>query len=239
MATRSFSRSIITTLTLTHHSGDPADPTVTRRVITVFEWLQRPENALAGHIRWPDYRGRDAPTAIRIFHHKTGAVVLHPVQDSDGTLFYADAEDVLSKVPRRGIPIVLHETRDKTEPGQPQPAKLYSENGMATLVRRLRDEAGLPATFTLDACRNGGMTELEEAELRMVKAAHFPLTRAAPTKATPSAPWTARLRQRENGMPIALRPRRTPREQNFGMTRRSNFGMTEKNQRDRFQLSVK
>jgi hypothetical protein len=35
---------------------------------------------------------------------------------------------------------------------------------MAKLVRRLRDEAELPTTFTLDACRHGGMTELEEAE---------------------------------------------------------------------------
>jgi hypothetical protein len=29
----------------------------------------------------------------------------------------------------------------------------------------MRAELGLPATFTLDACRHGGMTELEEAEL--------------------------------------------------------------------------
>jgi len=29
----------------------------------------------------------------------------------------------------------------------------------------MRDQLGLPATFTLDACRHGGMTELEEAEL--------------------------------------------------------------------------
>ena len=36
---------------------------------------------------------------------------------------------------------------------------------MAKLVRRLREAAKLPATFTLDACRHGGMTELEEAEL--------------------------------------------------------------------------
>jgi hypothetical protein len=135
------------------------------RPVICFEWLQRPENVLAGHIRWSDYRGRDASTTIRIFHHKTGAIVLHPWQDSDGTLFYADAEDVLAKVPRRGIPIILHETRDKTEPGKPKPAKLYSESGMAKLVRRLRDQAGLPATFTLDACRHGGMTELENAEL--------------------------------------------------------------------------
>src|SRR5262249_37961969 len=33
------------------------------------------------------------------------------------------------------------------------------------LVRRIREKAKLPSTFTLDACRHGGMTELEEAEL--------------------------------------------------------------------------
>src|SRR5215471_18409693 len=32
-------------------------------------------------------------------------------------------------------------------------------------VRHLRVALGLPSTFTLDACRHGGMTELEQAEL--------------------------------------------------------------------------
>ncbi len=140
-------------------------PEAAAAAVICFEWLQRPENVLGGCIRWTDYRGRDAPKAIRIFHHKTGAVVLHPLQDGDGTLFYGDAEEVLAKVPRRRIPMILHETRHKTERGQPKPTKLYSESGMAKLVRRLRDEARLPPTFTLDACRHGGMTELEEAEL--------------------------------------------------------------------------
>jgi hypothetical protein len=36
---------------------------------------------------------------------------------------------------------------------------------MAKLVRRLRELAKLPSTFTVDACRHGGMTEQEEAEL--------------------------------------------------------------------------
>jgi hypothetical protein len=133
--------------------------------VICFEWLQRPENVLAGYIRWTDYRGREAPTAIRIFHHKTGAVVLHPLQDGDGTLFYKDAEEVIAQVPRRGIPMILHGTGGKTEGDKPKPAKLYSASGMAKLVRRLRDDARLPSTFTLDACRHGGMTELEEAEL--------------------------------------------------------------------------
>jgi hypothetical protein len=140
-------------------------PEAAAAAVICFEWLQRPENVLAGYIRWTDYRGREAPTAIRIFHHKTGAVVLHPLQDADGTLFYGDAETVLADVPRRGIPMILHETRDKTEPGRPKPTTLYSASGMAKLIRRLRKEAKLPASFTLDACRHGGMTELEEAEL--------------------------------------------------------------------------
>ena len=140
-------------------------PEAAAAAVICFEWLQRPENVLAGYIRWTDYRGRDAPTAIQIFHHKTGAVVLHPLQDGDGTLFYGDAEEVLAKVPRRGVPMILHETREKTEPGIPKPTKLYSASGMAKLVRRLRNDAQLPPSFTLDACRHGGMTELEEAEL--------------------------------------------------------------------------
>jgi len=36
---------------------------------------------------------------------------------------------------------------------------------MGKRVRKLRDKLKLPSTFTLDACRHGGMTELEEAEL--------------------------------------------------------------------------
>ena len=130
--------------------------------VVCFEWLQRPENVLAGFIRWTDYRGREAPTSIRIFHHKTGAVVLHPLQDGDGTQFYGDAEAVLAKLPRRGVPMILHQGRGDLEKAT---ATLYSASGMAKLVRRMRVAAGLPATFTLDACRHGGMTELEEAEL--------------------------------------------------------------------------
>lgn len=37
--------------------------------------------------------------------------------------------------------------------------------GMQKIVQRMRKEIGLPVEFTLDACRHGGMTELEEAEL--------------------------------------------------------------------------
>jgi len=36
---------------------------------------------------------------------------------------------------------------------------------MQHIVQRMRKKLKLPAHFTLDACRHGGMTELEEAEL--------------------------------------------------------------------------
>jgi hypothetical protein len=116
--------------------------------VICFEWLQRPENVLAGYIRWTDYRGREAPKAIRIFHHKTGAIVLHPLEDDDGTPFYTYAESVLAKLPRRGIPMILHETRVKApEGGKPKPTKLYSASGMAKLVRRIRGEDRTPIDF--------------------------------------------------------------------------------------------
>jgi hypothetical protein len=61
-------------------------------------------------------------------------------------------------LPRRGPPLILQAKRNgNTGPFKP--------NRMAKLVRKLADAFGLPATFTLDACRHGGMTELEVAEL--------------------------------------------------------------------------
>ena len=43
--------------------------------------------------------------------------------------------------------------------------KPFSFSGMQKIVHSMRDKLGLPSNFTLDACRHGGMTELEEAEL--------------------------------------------------------------------------
>lgn len=123
--------------------------------VICFEWLQRPENVIAGHIKWPDYRN-GKPT-IRIEHHKTGAVMDHPLE-ADGEKFYADAEDVLSHLTRRGVPMILREV----EKGKSKP---FAFPTMQHIVQRMRKKLNLPDYFTLDACRHGGMTELEEAEL--------------------------------------------------------------------------
>jgi hypothetical protein len=98
---------------------------------------------------------------IRVFHHKNGTVVWHPLDEitqAGIVKFYPDAEAVLARLPRRGVSMILKLKRNGTsEPFKP--------NHMAKLVRKLADRFGLPSMFTLDACRHGGMTELEEAEL--------------------------------------------------------------------------
>ncbi len=149
---------------------DRGYPEAAAAAVICFEWLQRPENVLAGKIRWTDYRPKDSSLGqIRIEHHKTGKLVLHPLEEMiDGTLvhFYEDAEAVLAKLPRRGIPMILRQiVPSRRDPDRIATTKLYSFSGFEKMVQRLRADIGLPVTFTLDACRHGGMTELEEAEL--------------------------------------------------------------------------
>jgi hypothetical protein len=141
--------------------------------VICFEWLQRPENVLAGHVKWTGYRQGNPPT-IQIEHHKTGATIDHPLEDvlDDGTSvqLYPEAEAILSHLKRLGTPMILREVLPPTDkryvrPGQRTISKPYSFSGMQKIVQRMRKEIGLPSTFTLDACRHGGMTELEEAEL--------------------------------------------------------------------------
>jgi hypothetical protein len=128
--------------------------------VICFEWLQRPENVIAGHIKWNGYR-HQKPT-IRVEHHKTGEAVDHPLEEvmPDGTLvkFYEGAEEIIAKLPRRGIPMVLREI----EEGKSKP---FAFSSMQHIVQKMRKKIGLPSYFTFDACRHGGMTELEEAEL--------------------------------------------------------------------------
>jgi hypothetical protein len=138
-------------------------PEAAAAAVICFEWLQRPENVLAGMLRWPDYRSKEWPNAIKILHHKTGATVWHPLEEmTDGARFYPEAEAILEKLPRRGVPMILREieTRNGTA------FKPYSYSGFEKLVQNLRKKiSDLPTYFTLDACRHGGMTELEEAAL--------------------------------------------------------------------------
>jgi integrase len=148
---------------------DRGHPEPAAAAVICFEWLQRPENVLAGYLRWTDYRSKEWPNAIRIEHHKTGELVWHPLEETVGnvtTKFYEDAEAILAKLPRRGVPMILREMiSPRGGADEKATSRLFSISGFQKIVQRLRAEIGLPSTFTLDACRHGGMTELEVAEL--------------------------------------------------------------------------
>jgi hypothetical protein len=76
--------------------------------------------------------------------------------------FYREAEAILAKLPHRGVPMILQEVR--THNGVA--FKLYSHSGFEKIIQQLRKKIeGVPSYFTPDACRHGGMTELEEAAL--------------------------------------------------------------------------
>ncbi len=62
--------------------------------VICFEWLQRPENVVAGFLTWPDYRSKNWPHAVRIEHQKNKALVWHPLEetvDDEIVKFYAEA----------------------------------------------------------------------------------------------------------------------------------------------------
>ena len=122
-----------------------------------FEWLQRPENVLAGHLSWSDYRPTERPNHVRIVHHKTGQVIWHPLQ-LGGERFYPELENALARLDKIAVPIVA-------TTGERGAAHPYSFSYAKRIVREARRAANLPEHVTMTACRHGGMTELGDAEL--------------------------------------------------------------------------
>ncbi|MDB5617822.1 MAG: hypothetical protein JWQ24_2060 [Tardiphaga sp.] len=137
--------------------------------VICFEWLQRPENVIAGHIKWSSYRVAGKPPTIQIEHHKTGAIIDHPLEAilDDGSIvhLYSEAEAVLSHLKRLGTPMILREIKTGKGEAEKTTGKTFAFSGMQKIVQRMRFACELSDDFTLDACRHGGMTELEEAEL--------------------------------------------------------------------------
>src|SRR5215470_13869992 len=119
-----------------------------------------------------------------------------------------DVEAVLARLPRRGVPMILREVREGI-------TKPYSFSGIQRIVHTMRDKISLPFTFTLDACRHGGMTELEEAELTDGQGRALSAHKRH-TKATRSGRWAARSPQLASAMLTGLRARR---ERTFSMSR--------------------
>lgn len=137
---------------------DLGHPHLGAAALIAFEWVQRPENILAGWIRWTDYVPGETAA---IEHHKTGARVVHALTDGDGTRLYPELEDWLADLDVLGVSIVL---KRRQRGGARDQAAPYSRHESAALVRKARTAAGLGDHVTLDACRHGGLTELGDAE---------------------------------------------------------------------------
>ena len=76
-----------------------------------FFWLQRQEDILT-RLTWNHYRPVDAPTKVRIFHHKTGVIVEMPLHDEDGTALWPEIMTRLDEAPRHGTLIVTRDVQD-------------------------------------------------------------------------------------------------------------------------------
>jgi hypothetical protein len=124
-----------------------------------FEWHQRPENVLAGHLKWPDYRPADRPNTVRVVHNKTGEMVSLPLMDNDGPLF-PELTQYLDGLERLGVPVILMKPK-----AEGAPAKPFLLRTARNRVRAAAREAGLADDLTLAACRHGGLTELGDAQL--------------------------------------------------------------------------
>jgi len=126
--------------------------------VLAFEWLMRPSSIGAGYAPWTGYRASDHPDKIRLKHRKNDELALLPLEEleKDGTvtLFYEAAEKVLAQTSRYGTSIVCKKN-----------GQLFGDGTfLAHEVREMADKLGIFG-FSLDKCRHGGMTELEEAGL--------------------------------------------------------------------------
>jgi hypothetical protein len=181
---------------------DAGFPEPAAAAVICFEFLQRPENVLAGYLAWPDYRGQAAPNAIKITQASVGG--------DYGTWCCQILRRRRNRArPRRGVAMILKAGRDGV-------AEPYDRHEMAKIVRSLRGRLGLPVTFTLDACRHGGMTSLKKRSLQTARAGRCPVTApSALMRVMRSGPWSALCRRPGSAMPMRSR---TLREHPFRMS---------------------
>ena len=127
--------------------------------LVCLEWMQRPENVIAGCLAWTDYRPHERPNHVRIEHHKTGVMVWAALSDDDGE-FSPRLTAYLDQLPRLGVAVVLF------TPTRPRgPARPYKLRDARARVRDAARAAGLPDWLTLDACRRAGLNEIADADL--------------------------------------------------------------------------
>jgi hypothetical protein len=137
--------------------------------VLAFEWLMRPSSIGSGYAPWTGYRASDHPDKIRLKHRKTDELALHPLEyverdEETGeeivVKLYEDAEKILAQTPRYGTSIVCKKNGVLFGDGT------FLAHEVREMADKLQDEGKpIPEGFSLDKCRHGGMTELEEAGL--------------------------------------------------------------------------
>ena len=161
-------------LTFAKVATEAGHPALGVAALICFEWHQRPEDVRKGRITWTGYRPADKSNKVHIFHHKTrkrvwkllDATVRGRAVEWTIRRLYPELDEAIAALPKLGVPMIMFvpERGPKDEFGRRIP-RLYSEPHAQHLVQKIREAAKLPAHFTLEACRHGGMTELGDAEL--------------------------------------------------------------------------
>jgi hypothetical protein len=150
------------------------------------------------------FRNPKTPNIIRIQHHKTRAIVLHPLEEKlpDGTVikFYEDAEAVLSHLKKRGTPMILREIdEDKFKPfsfsGMKENRTAHAKGAGATNVLY----AGRLSTWRTDRTRGSGVDGRPGAARSRRTGLRNPM------KDMLSGTCRARCRLPGNGMPMCWR----------------------------------
>jgi hypothetical protein len=131
-----------------------------------FFWLQREEDIFR-RLAWTQYRPKDAPGTVRIFHHKTGEVVEVPLYDEDGSDLWPELVPRLDSEPRVGSLLVMRDQPDRKR-NVYLPWATSGTNPVRhvqRVVTRIRDGAGLSPDITFTSFRHGGHTDAADAGL--------------------------------------------------------------------------
>jgi hypothetical protein len=133
--------------------------------LIAFWWLQREEDIFL-RLAWSHYRPADAPTIVRILHHKTGESVDVPLYDEDRTPLWPDLMPRLDTAPRLGTLLVMRDTRDSR--GVHLPWATTATNPVRhvqRIVRKICEAARLSSELTFTSFRHGGHTDAADAGL--------------------------------------------------------------------------
>ena len=131
----------------------------------------------------------------------------------------------MSHLPKVGIPMIMRKIEKGEDKGT---AKVWSYPGMEKAVQTSRKKIeGVSELFTLDACRHGGMTELEEAEQTQGQSSACSGTRLRKLTAFMQGDYAPRLGGDQSGMPICWRRSRWRNRaaQSFQMAGKISFQM--------------